>query len=127
MSIIAVLAGAAGMTLAIAAPPAVQPRIEFTADGKLKKPAGYRKWVYVGASVTPNDLNAGKALFPEFHSVYIDPDSFAAYEKTGKYRDGAVMVKELVSVGGKQETSGNGYFMGDVSQSGGLDQRLEAL
>ena len=65
------------------------------------------------ASVTPNDLNGGKALFPEFHSVYIDPDSFSAYEKTGKYRDGTVMVKELVAVGGKEETSGKGYFMGD--------------
>ena len=61
--------------------------VEFTPDGKLKQPVGYRKWVYVGEVVTPNDLNDGEATFPEFHSVYMDPESFAEYEKTGKFRD----------------------------------------
>jgi hypothetical protein len=66
-----------------------------------------------GAAVTPNDLNGGEAHFPEFHTVYMDPESFAHYEKTGKYRDGTVMIKELVGVGTKEATSGKGYFMGD--------------
>jgi hypothetical protein len=109
---VAVLAGMVWLSYATAVPPGGAPAVEFTADGKLKKPIGYRKWVYVGASVTPNDLNGGEALFPEFHSVYIDPESFAHYEKTGRYRNGTIMVKELVSVGGKAETSGKGYFMG---------------
>jgi hypothetical protein len=87
--------------------------VEFTADGKLKQPVGYRNWVYVGAVVTPNDLNDGEAPFPEFHSVYMDPESFAHYEKTGEYRDGTVMIKELIGVGAKEATSGKGYFMGD--------------
>jgi len=108
-----VLAVIAGVSYVIAAAPASVPGIEFTSEGKLKLPVGYRQWVYVGASVTPNDLNAGQALFPEFHSVYIDPESYAHYQKTGEYRDGAVLIKELASVGGKEETSGNGYFMGD--------------
>ena len=38
--------------------------VEFTADGKLKQPVGYRKWVYVGEVVTPNDMNDGEATFP---------------------------------------------------------------
>jgi hypothetical protein len=87
--------------------------IEFTADGKLKQPEGYRKWVYVGTPLTPNELNGGEAPFPDFHAVYIDPESYAAYEKTGKFRDGTVMVKELVGVGAKEASSGKGYFMGD--------------
>jgi hypothetical protein len=103
------------LSIVMAAPSATAPGIEFTADGKLKQPTEYRHWIYVGASVTPNDLNRGAALFPEFHSVYIDPESFAQYEKTGKYRDGTVMVKELARVGGKEETSGKGYFMGDFN------------
>jgi cytochrome P460 len=86
--------------------------VEFTADGKLKQPVGYRKWVYVGEVVTPNDMNDGEASFPEFHSVYMDPESFAEYEKTGKYRDGTVLIKELSSVGSKKAPSGNGYFQG---------------
>ena len=87
--------------------------LKFTRSGELVRPTGYRKWVYVGTPLTPNDMNRGKAPFPEFHSVYIDPMSFAAYEKTGKFPDGTVLVKELVSVGGKEATSGKGYFMGN--------------
>ena len=107
-----ILAAVAGLSYLVAAPPVRATRVEFTADGKLKLPEGYREWVYVGGSVTPNELNGGQALFPEFHSVYIDPESFADYQKTGAYRDGTVMVKELASIGGKEESSGKGYFMG---------------
>lgn len=110
-----VLAGMATLSSLVAAPAVGVAGIDFTSDGKLKLPTGYRKWVYVGASVTPNDMNDGHALFPEFHSIYMDLDSYAHYEKTGKYRDGTVMIKELTSVGGKQETSGKGYFMGKFS------------
>ncbi len=44
-------------------------------DGALERPSGYREWVYVGTPVTPNDMNDGKAAFPEFHNVYIHPQS----------------------------------------------------
>jgi hypothetical protein len=93
--------------------PAEKPVVEFTDDGKMKQPTGYRKWSFVGTPVTPNDMNGGDAPFPEFHIVYMDPDSFAHYEKTGEYRDGTVLVKELTSVGTKEATSGKGYFMGE--------------
>src|SRR5215813_7859931 len=101
------------LTRAAAAPADQKAPVEFTADGKLKQPVGYRTWVYVGTPLTPNELNGGKAPFPDFHAVYIDPESYAEYEKTGKFRDGTVMVKELVAVGAKEASSGKGYFMGD--------------
>ena len=114
---IAVLLGIAGLSYVLAAsaapPGGTTAAVEFTPDGKLKKPDGYRNWVYVGAVVTPNDLNDGEATFPEFHSVYMDPESFAHYEKTGEFRDGTVMIKELIGVGAKEAASGKGYFMGD--------------
>ena len=78
--------------------------VEFTADGKLKRrTVDYRKWVSVS---TPLLLNDGDA---EFHAVYRDPESFAHHEKTGKFRDGTVMLKEPVSVGSKEASSGKGY------------------
>ena len=114
---IAVLVGIAGLSYVLAAsaapPGGTTAAVEFTPDGKLKKPEGYRNWVSVGAVVTPNDLNDGEAAFPEFHSVYMDPESFAHYEKTGEFRDGTVLIKELITVGSKEATSGKGYFMGD--------------
>jgi hypothetical protein len=88
---------------------------QYTADGALKQPVGYREWVYVGTPLTPNDMNEGEASFPEFHAVYIDPTSWAHYKKTGKFRDGTVLVKELSAVGSKEASSGNGYFMGEFT------------
>lgn len=86
---------------------------KMDANGDLMKPEGYREWVYVGTPVTPNDMNNGKAAFPEFHNVYIDPVSYKEWKETGKFRDGTIIIKELVSVGSKSATSGNGYFMGE--------------
>jgi len=85
----------------------------FDGQGQLIMPVNYRQWVFVGAPVTPNELNNGKAAFPEFHNVYINPAAFAAYRKTGRFPDGTVLVKELASVGAKSAASGNGYFPGD--------------
>lgn len=81
--------------------------------GELERPQDYRAWVYVGTPTTPNDMNNGKAAFPEFHNVYIDPSSYDFWKKTGTWRDGTILIKELVSVGSKTAASGNGYFMGE--------------
>ena len=82
-------------------------------NGELERPTGFREWIYVGTPVTPNDLNDGKAAFPEHHNVYIDPESWAHWKKTGQFRDGTILMKELVSVGSKAAVSGKGYFQGD--------------
>ena len=86
---------------------------EFNEAGDLIRPTGYRTWVFVGTPVTPNELNNGKAAFPEFHNVYIDPASYEHYKITGQFREGTILIKELVSVGSKAAVSGNGYFEGE--------------
>lgn len=93
---------------------------QYDSAGLLKRPVDHHQWVFIGAPVTPNDMNDGKAAFPEFHNVYIDPDSFQHYRKTGQFPDGTVILKELVSVGSKSMDSGNGYFQGEF-------QSLEAM
>jgi hypothetical protein len=87
---------------------------KFNAAGELIRPAGWREWIFVGSPVTPNSLNGGAAPFPEFHSVYIDPVSWAHWKKTGKFREGTMFAKELTLVGDTSATSGNGFFNGDL-------------
>lgn len=82
-------------------------------DGKLQRPEGYREWIYVGTPVTPNDMNDGKAAFPEHHNVYMEPGAWKHWKKTGTFKDGTILMKELVSVGSKSAVSGNGYFQGE--------------
>ena len=121
IAVVAVIAGLS-YVLSVAAIPSAsaQPQaraavVEFTADGKLKQPAGYRKWVHLGTPVTPKDMNGGDESISDFHAAYMDPESFAHFEKTGKFRDGTVMVKEFSGVGSKKAVSGKGYFMGEFT------------
>ena len=102
-----------GLILTIVAATAMAEEYFKINDGQLERPTGYREWVYVGTPVTPNDMNDGKAAFPEHHNVYIDPDSWAHWKETGEFREGTILMKELVSVGSKAAVSGNGYFQGD--------------
>jgi hypothetical protein len=86
----------------------------FTADGELIRPEGWREWVFVGSPLTPNSLNGGAAPFPEFHTVYIDPVSWAHWKETGTFREGTMFAKELTLVGDTAATSGVGFFNGPM-------------
>jgi Cytochrome P460 len=92
---------------------------EYTSDGALVLPKNFHEWVYVGSPLTPNILNNGKANFPEFHNVYIEPGSYEIYRKTGVFPEGTIFVKELQLMlpadradGSRLEPSGRGFFPG---------------
>lgn len=92
---------------------------QYTKDGDLILPKNFHAWIYVGSPLTPNVLNGGKANFPEFHNVYIEPGSYDIYKKTGVFPEGTIFVKELQLMlpadfpdGSKQEPSGRGFFPG---------------
>jgi hypothetical protein len=93
------------------------PTAVFDSQGRLKLPTDYRKWVFVGAPLTPNGLNGGNAGFPEYHDVYIQEKNVDAYLKNGSFPEGTVIIKELTRVlnptfpdGSTTEPSGRGYF-----------------
>jgi hypothetical protein len=92
---------------------------EYTKDGDLILPKNFHEWVFVGAPLTPNALNDGKANFPEFHNVYIEPGSYEIYKKTGVFPEGTIFFKELQLLtkadhpdGSADQPSGRGYFPG---------------
>ena len=115
---VALLGVVAVLTLSIAGQALAQEpgkyTAEFTTDGELIRPTGWREWVFVGSPLTPNSLNGGNASFPEFHSVYIDPESWAHWKETGTFREGTMFAKELTLVGETAATSGIGFFNGEL-------------
>ena len=89
---------------------------EYTASGDLVLPKNFHEWVYVGSPLTPNALNGGKAGFPEYHNVYIEPGSYEIYKKTYAFPEGTILFKELQLTlpgqnpdGSRTEPSGRGY------------------
>jgi hypothetical protein len=92
---------------------------EYTKDGDLVLPKNFHEWVFVGSPLTPNALNGGRANFPEYHNVYIEPGSYAIYQKTNVFPEGTMFFKELQLTlpgqnpdGSRTEPSGRGYFPG---------------
>jgi hypothetical protein len=92
---------------------------EYNDKGELLLPMNFEKWVFVGSPLTPNALNGGKANFPEYHNVYIEPGSYDIYQKTGVFPEGTIFLKELQLTlpkenadGSRTEPSGRGYFPG---------------
>jgi hypothetical protein len=115
--------------------------VVFNADGTVQVPTGFRKWVFVGAPLTPEGLNDGKyncnaagtnctrSNFPEYHHVYIEQKNVDAYLKTGEFPEGTVIVKELTRVlnptfpdSSRKEPSGRGYFNGAYN---GIDMSIK--
>jgi hypothetical protein len=96
---------------------------EYTKEGDLILPKNFNEWVFVGSPLTPNALNGGKANFPEYHNVYIEPGSYEIYKKTGKFPEGTIFFKELQLTtqpaenpdGSRTEPSGRGYFPGKLN------------
>src|SRR6516164_11207222 len=94
---------------------------QFNESGEMILPPNnmWREWVYVGSPLTPNALNGGKAGFPEYHNVYIQPWAYDEYKKTNEFPDGTILFKDLQLTlpgqnpdGSRTEPSGRGYFPG---------------
>lgn len=90
---------------------------KWTESGQLVLPSNYHEWVFLGSPLTPHGLNGGKAAFPEYHNVYVQPQAFRAYRNTGQWPEGTIMLKELQLTrpgtnpdGSSVEASGRGYF-----------------
>jgi hypothetical protein len=119
----------AAQNVSEASSPSSSTTAQFTADGKFKLPVGFRRWVFLGAPLTPNALNDGEANFPEFHHVYVEEKNLDVYLKTGSFPEGTVLIKELTRVlkptfpdGSRTEPSGRGYFNGELN---GIDASVK--
>jgi hypothetical protein len=90
---------------------------KWTSSGELILPTGFHEWVFLGSPLTPHALNGGNAPFPEYHNVYVQPQAYRAYRKSGEWPEGTIMLKELQLTragstpdGSSVEVSGRGFF-----------------
>ena len=92
-------------------PGAFSPYVD--ANGKISLPADFRQWPYLGTwSIAGDDKEGGAE---GFHNVYTQPETIEAYKKTGKFPDGAVLVKELFEAKTGDMTTGRVSWAGDVT------------
>ena len=64
-------------------------------DGNIRVPLDYRsEWTFLGTWAVASKQEKGR--IDEFHNVYTPPDTVEAFKKTGRFPDGAILVKELL-------------------------------
>ena len=61
---------------------------QFTADGKLLRPEGYRRWVFVSSGFGMSyNANAGGNGAPAFTNVFVTPSAYDYFLANGKWPD----------------------------------------
>jgi cytochrome P460 len=108
--LIAAAACVAGLSAHTQSLPALETRSsdpQYDAKGDLKRPTGFQTWVFVGANIglryhkdlpdtAPRKQDEVKKTGPgEFHNVYIRPEAYEHYVKTGKFPDLTVLVMDV--------------------------------
>ena len=113
-----ILRGAAAMVIAVALADAAPTRGGETfsayvdAKGNISLPAGYRTtWVFLGAWSIAGDEEGAK----ELHNVYAQPKAVATYRATGRWPDGAVLVKEVRKTVTAELTTGTASRAGQIA------------
>jgi len=71
------------------------PLPEYSADGALLRPTGFDRWVVVGTSIGlsySDDAPRDPANPGLFHNVYLQPQAFEYYVRTGEFPEQSVFI-----------------------------------
>lgn len=86
---------------------------EYTSDAQLKLPANYRQWVYL---TTGFDMSYNKTAMQMDHhmfdNVFVNPESYAAFQQSGTWPDKTVLVLEGRGAEGKGSINQKGNYQG---------------
>ena len=86
----------------------------YTSDGALERPSGFESWVHVGSSLGLGYSEHASRNGPgDFHSVYTQPEVFAAYRETGRFPEKAMFILLLHEPRQRESIATQGYFQGD--------------
>ena len=89
---------------------------EYTAGNQLILPADYREWIFLTSSL---DLNYDEAVpgagrRSMLDNVFVNPDAYGAFVKTGTWPDKTVLVKENRAAASAGSISKSGKFQTGV-------------
>jgi Cytochrome P460 len=77
---------------------------QYTSGGNLVRPKDFHTWIFVGSNLglgyakeftadTPRE--ATRADLGEYHNIYLKPEDYAAYVRTGTFPDKTVLVMDV--------------------------------
>ena len=89
----------------------------FLADNQLVRPTNYREWIWVssglGMTYGPREQSNAPAE-PRFDNVFVRPEAYRAFMKTGKWPNKTMFVLEIRSSQSHGSINKDGHFQGDL-------------
>ena len=86
---------------------------EYTRDGQLKLPEGYREWVYLSTGFDMSYSAASMQMDHHmFDNVFVNPEAYKAFLQTGTWPDKTMMALEVRKAEGKGSINQKGNFQG---------------
>jgi cytochrome c553 len=93
----------------------------FEGKTSLLRPVNYREWVFVGSSIglsyasnPPAQTQApAGGMGQMYHNVYITPNAYREFARTGKFPEGTMLAMEMASQDTKREPGLQGSFEKD--------------
>ena len=94
---------------------------QFTADGKLVRPEGYRKWVYVSSGYGMS-YSQGPSGMQMFTNVFVTPAAYDSFVANGKWPDKTMFVLEVYESTSRGSINKHGSYQTEFS---GLDVEVK--
>ena len=90
---------------------------QYTSGNQLVLPADYREWVFLTSSLdlNYNDAVPGAGRGSMLDNVFVDPDAYKAFAKTGTWPDKTVLVKENRAAESAGTISKSGKFQTGIA------------
>jgi len=90
---------------------------QYTAAGKLIRPADYREWVWLssGLGMSYGPLaQTEQGSNPPFDNVFVNPSAYRAFRQSGRWPDKTVLVLEVRGSVSKGSINQGGHFQGEL-------------
>ena len=82
----------------------------YTADGNLKFPTNYREWVYLSSGFDMSYKPAMQMDHHMFDNVFVNPEAWRAFVKSGTWPDKTVLVLEARGAESRARLTRRGIF-----------------
>lgn len=87
---------------------------QYAPAGELLIPEHYREWVFVGSSLGMGYNEPGETPSEgEFHHIYIAPEAYRHYKRTGEFPKQTILMMEVYSAGSRESINREGRFSKD--------------
>jgi hypothetical protein len=83
---------------------------EYTSDGQLKRPDGYREWVYLSTGFDMSYTPGAAADHHMFDNVFANPEAYKKFVETGTWPDKTMLVLEVRGAVGKGSINQRGNY-----------------